>query len=195
MPLISSSVHLPSDTNTGSDEPVPDLESQQTSPSWLNWPQFMNQTDDSDSDNPFNLSYFEKMSLFVITLIGSFACYGICIMFFPFLSLKPKKFALIWTLGSTLFLLAFAFLNGFTTFAKHLVSSDRVWFTASFLGSIVLTLLSSMIFRSTILTMISCAFQIVASIYYTVSYAPFGRQGLNLTTNMARNQVESWISS
>lgn len=150
---------------------------------------------ESEPESAFNLSYFERVSLFAITMIGSFACYALCLALFPVLSLKPKKFALIWTLGSLLFLLAFALLNGFTKFAQHLVSPDRRFFTMGFVLSIVLTLVFSLGWKSNILVIVACVAQFIASIYYTVSYAPFGRQGLNLGTNLARSQVESWISS
>ncbi|GMG56486.1 unnamed protein product [Ambrosiozyma monospora] len=147
------------------------------------------------SDNIFNLSYFERVSLFIVTLLGSGACFIICITLFPFLSLKPKKFAIIWSLGSILFLISFCFLNGFIKFYHHLVSKERLWFSVGFILSIFVTLLFSVVYHSTLLVIPACVVQLICTVWYTVSYFPYGRQGLQMTSNVARSQVENWINS
>lgn len=189
-------VQLPTADNHLDDSAREDLESgiqgSRSRPQWLRVPKFLR---GEDGDEGSGLSYFERLSLFVVALIGAFACYAICIFLFPFLSLRPRKFALIWSLGSVLFLLAFAILNGFPNFVQHLLSKDRIYFTAAFLGSILLTLFFSMVWPINICVAIACIIQVISSLYYTISYAPFGRQGLNMTTNVARSRVESWIQS
>lgn len=147
-----------------------------------------------DTDSILKLSYFERISLFIVCILGCYACYAICFIFFPVLSLKPKKFSLIWTIGSVLFLVAFAILNGPTNFFKHAISVERLPFTLSFVGSIVTTLLFSLVWKNNLLVIISCVIQAICSVYYTVSYFPYGRQGLRLTTGVARSQVENWLS-
>ena len=149
---------------------------------------------DNDSDSILRLSYFERISLFIVCILGCYACYAICFIFFPVLSLKPKKFSLIWTIGSVLFLIAFAILNGPTRFFKHAASVERLPFTLSFVGSIVTTLLFSLVWKNNLLVIIACVVQAICSVYYTVSYFPYGRQGLRLTTGVARSQVENWLS-
>ncbi len=194
----NDSVQLPpTDNNIPESQPVSEdieagVQASETGPQWLRLPKFL-RADGEDGGS--GLSYFERLSLFVVALIGAFACYAICIFLFPFLSLRPRKFALIWSLGSVLFLLAFAMLNGFSQFVQHLLSKDRIYFTAAFLGSILLTLFFSVVWPVTICVAIACIIQIIASLYYTISYAPYGRQGLSMTTNMARGRVESWIES
>ncbi|KAH3664908.1 hypothetical protein OGATHE_003723 [Ogataea polymorpha] len=143
----------------------------------------------------FSLSYFERMALFAVTLCGSFVCYGLCLILLPLLSLKPRKFALLWTLGSILFLTSFAFMNGFKSFAKHLISKERLWFTISFVGSIVATLWFCLVWKYTLVVLICGVVQLLASIAYTVSYFPYGRQGLGLTGSAARAQLDNWINS
>lgn len=146
------------------------------------------------SDSLLRLSYFERISLFVVCILGCYACYAICFIFFPVLSLKPKKFSLIWSIGSVLFLVAFDILNGPTKFFKHAISLERLPFTLSFVGSIMMTLLFSLLWKNNLLVIIACAIQAICSVYYTVSYFPYGRQGLRLTTGVARSQVENWLT-
>lgn len=142
----------------------------------------------------FQLSYFEKISLFIVCILGCYTCYSICFLFFPILSLKPRKFSLIWTLGSILFLLAFIILNGMNKFFSNAITLDRLPFTISFILSIITTLIFSLIYKSNILVIISCIIQFVCSLYYTISYFPYGREGLRMSSGLARSQVESWLS-
>ncbi|GMF54774.1 unnamed protein product [[Candida] boidinii] len=147
------------------------------------------------SESIFHLSTFERMVVFVITLIGSFLCAFICFTLFPILSLKPRKFALIWTLGSILFITSFGILKGFRPYVTHLISVERLAFTISFFTSILLTLLFALVWKNTLVVIVCCVVQMIASLWYTVSYFPYGRQGLSLTTTVARSQVEGWINS
>lgn len=152
-------------------------------------------TNSNTEDSMLNLSYFERISLFVVCILGCYACYSICFIFFPILSLKPKKFSLIWSIGSILFLVAFAILNGPKKFFNHAISADRLPFTISFVGSIIMTLIFSLIWKHALFVIIACIIQAICSVYYTISYFPYGRQGLRMTTGVARNQVENWLSA
>jgi len=114
---------------------------------------------------------------------------------FPVLSLKPRKFALLWSLGLIFFLISFGVLQGAQAYLVHLFSSTRIIFTIVFGASIILTLISSLSLKSTLLSIIFAAIQLVAALWYTVSYFPLGRQTLNLAGGVARGQVENWINS
>lgn len=143
----------------------------------------------------FELSRWDRMLIFALTFAGSVCCYTICIFLFPILSLKPRKFALLWSLGSIFFLVSFGVLQGFQAYMLHLFLSTRIIFTVVFVTSIILTLVSSLSLRSTLLSIIFAAIQLVSALWYTVSYFPMGVQTLNLAGSVARSQVDSWISS
>ncbi|GEQ72448.1 hypothetical protein JCM33374_g6135 [Metschnikowia sp. JCM 33374] len=141
------------------------------------------------------LSRWDRMLIFGLTFAGSVSCYLICIFLFPVLSLKPRKFALLWSLGSIFFLVSFGVLQGFQPYMLHLFSSTRILFTITFATSIIMTLISSLSLRSTLLSIIFAVIQLISAIWYTVSYFPMGQQTLNLASGVARSQVESWINS
>ena len=141
----------------------------------------------------FELSRWDRMLIFALTFGGSACCYLICIFLFPVLSLKPRKFALLWSLGSIFFLVSFGVLQGFVPYLQHLFLSARIIFTVVFVTSIIMTLISSLSLHSTLLSIIFAVIQLISAVWYTVSYFPLGRQTLNLAGSVARSQVDSWI--
>ncbi|CAG8380907.1 unnamed protein product [Penicillium salamii] len=88
----------------------------------------------------FALSRWDRMLIFGACNLGAAVCFMICFFLFPVLSLKPRKFAVLWSVGSVLFLLSWAVLMGPWSYAKHLISGTRLPFTAAYFGSIALTL-------------------------------------------------------
>lgn len=143
----------------------------------------------------FELSRWDRMLVFALCFAGALCCWLICIFLFPVLTLKPRKFALLWSLGLIFFLISFGVLQGAQAYLLHLFSSTRIIFTIVFGASIILTLISSLSLKSTLLSIIFAAIQLVAALWYTVSYFPLGRQTLNLAGGVARGQVENWINS
>ncbi|KAI5964158.1 uncharacterized protein KGF55_002100 [Candida pseudojiufengensis] len=143
----------------------------------------------------FELSRWDRMLIFALCFAGSLCCWLICIFLFPILSLKPRKFALLWSLGSIFFLVSFGVLQGPQAYLIHLFSSTRIIFTIIFGASIILTLISSLSLKSTLLSIVFAAIQLLSAVWYSVSYFPLGKQTLNLAGSVARGQVDNWINS
>lgn len=143
----------------------------------------------------FELLRWDRMLIFALCFAGSVCCYLICIFLFPVLSLKPRKFALLWSIGSILFLVSFGVLQGFQAYMVHLFLGTRIIFTIGFGASIILTIVSSVALKSTLLSILFAAIQLLAAVWYAVSYFPLGRQTLNLAGNVARSQVDTWINN
>ncbi|KAK6461932.1 Got1/Sft2-like family-domain-containing protein [Scheffersomyces coipomensis] len=122
----------------------------------------------------FKLSRVEKIIGFGCCLAASVLCFVICFFMFPVLALRPRKFALIWTLGSVLFVLSFGILQGPNSYLKHLLSRERILFSTIFFSSILITLYCSIILKNTILTIFASIIEFIAILYYSFSYFPFG---------------------
>ncbi len=152
-------------------------------------------TDNYTEPSWFTLSRWDRILVFAICFAGSISCYLITFFLFPVLALKPRKFAILWSLGSILFLVSFAAMQGPVAFAHHLVTGKRIMFTISFLSSIILTLVFALVVKSTILSIFAAIIQLVAAIWYTVSYFPMGTESLRFASSIASNQVNSWIQS
>ncbi|GME72132.1 unnamed protein product [[Candida] boidinii] len=141
----------------------------------------------------FKLSRFERLMGFVILILGSVACFTLGILLFPVLALKPRKFAMLWTLGSLLFVISFSLLQGPMDYIKHLLSKERLPFTLIFFGSVFSTIYCATILKSTILTLITGIIEIFSVLYYTLSYFPYGAQGFQMLTSMGMRQFSSAV--
>lgn len=141
----------------------------------------------------FKLSNFEKIVGFAMCLGGSILCFVISFFMFPVLALKPRKFGVLWSLGSVLFVLSFGILQGPRKYTSHLLSSSRIGFTAVFFGSVLATLYASIILKSTILAIIMAIVELFSILYYTVSYFPFGAQTLTFFTSYIVGWVGGFI--
>ncbi|KAJ5684695.1 uncharacterized protein N7477_001040 [Penicillium maclennaniae] len=99
-----------------------------------------------------------------------------------------------WSVGSVLFLISWAVLMGPWSYAKHLISGSRLPFTAAYFGSIGLTLYFAIGRQNLFLTLISSICQLVALVWYLVSYFPMGSTGLQYVGRFGVNRVSAWVS-
>lgn len=141
----------------------------------------------------FTLSRFERYSGFFILLLGSVACFALGFFLFPVLTLKPRKFVMLWTLGSTLFFLSFGVLQGPVSYLRHLSSKERLPFTVVFVFSQIATIYCAVVLKSTILSLITGIIEIMAILWYTASYFPFGAQTMQYIFGAGARQVTGMV--
>jgi len=132
--------------------------------------------------------------VFAACLVGAAICFLFAFLLLPVLALKPRKFAVLWTVGSCLFLASFAFLQGPSAYVAHLFSGPRVTFTAFYFSSIALTLYFSIGLQSTVLTLLASIAQIVALVVYLVTYFPMGSQGLAFASRIGARRAFGWLN-
>ncbi|CAK3994872.1 transport SFT2 [Lecanosticta acicola] len=141
----------------------------------------------------FALSRWDRLLVFGGLQLAAIALFIVCFTLLPILSLRPRKFAILWSMASALFLGSWAVMMGPLTYVRHLISQERLPFTATYFGSIALTLYFAVGLRSTILTLLSSIVQIVALVWYLVSYFPMGPQGLRFAANFGGNRIAAWM--
>ncbi|SCW00115.1 LAFE_0B09780g1_1 [Lachancea fermentati] len=151
----------------------------------------MTQQDLAQDQEPswFALSRTERLMLFVCFILGSVGCFTLCVFLFPVLAVKPRKFGLLWSMGSLLFVLGFGVLQGPVAYIKHLTSRERLPFSLFFFTTCFLTIYFAAIKKSAILTIPCAVLQLIAVIYYGVSYFPFGGSGLRVISTVGMNQA------
>ncbi|GFZ47116.1 hypothetical protein JCM24511_04858 [Saitozyma sp. JCM 24511] len=132
----------------------------------------------------FALSRWERFIGFLACCAGGMACFGIAFLFLPILALKPRKFALAFTLGSCLFMMGFAILHGPWNHLKHIFSTERLPFSLAYFGSLALTLFFAIGVRSTIGTLVAAIIQVVALLSYLAAYFPGGTTTLRFGGQM-----------
>jgi len=116
-------------------------------------------------------------------------------LFLPIIVLSPSKFALSFTLGCLLIMAGFSQLRGWKQQLAHMFSQERLMFTATYLGSILSTLYAALFMHSYILSLVCSGLQVVALIYYLLSYFPGGEQGVRFVLAMLYNAFWGCLQS
>lgn len=140
------------------------------------------------------LSRWDRMLIFTGCNLAALACFVLCFALWPVLWMKPRKFAILWSFGSVLFLCSFAAMMGPMTYVRHLLSGNRLPFTAGYFGSIFLTLLFALGARSTFLTLVFAIIQLACLVWYLVSYFPMGSSGLRMATTFGARRAAAWMT-
>ncbi|RKP25536.1 vesicle transport protein, partial [Syncephalis pseudoplumigaleata] len=131
-------------------------------------------------------------------MIGFAVCLATGCIFFivsffmlPWLLVVPRKFAVSFTFGSLFVMASFALFKGPQAHLMHLISRDRLPFTLTYITSMVLTLYFSLGLKSYLLTLIGAIVQIIALVWYLVSYLPGGRTTLVYGTRTMSRSVSN----
>ncbi|KAF9477987.1 ER-to-golgi vesicle protein transport Sft2 [Pholiota conissans] len=133
----------------------------------------------------FALSRWERLLGFGGCLIGAAVCFFVSFLTLPVLALRPAKFALSFSLGSLLVMFGFSVLIGPINHFKHLISKERLPFSAVYFGSLGLTLYFALGAQSQLGSLVAGAVQIVALVAYVLAYFPGGTQTLRMGGSLA----------
>ena len=98
----------------------------------------------------------------------------------PAAPLAPSKFAIPFTLGSLFNIGALAALRGVSGQVKHMTASDRLPVSLVYVSSMFATLYATFVLHSYVLCVVLSIVQLIALVYYTVSYFPGGMAGFRL---------------
>ncbi|KII84113.1 hypothetical protein PLICRDRAFT_179792 [Plicaturopsis crispa FD-325 SS-3] len=128
----------------------------------------------NDEEAWFALSRWERLLGFGGCLLGAAVCFFVAFLTLPLLAIRPRKFALAFSLGSLLVMFGFSVLIGPINHLKHLVSTERLPFSIVYIGSLTLTLWFSLGAHSYLGSIISAIVQIVALVSYVLAYFPGG---------------------
>ncbi|EFN56579.1 hypothetical protein CHLNCDRAFT_144275 [Chlorella variabilis] len=111
--------------------------------------------------------------------IGFLTCVGIGLLLSfmaPMFIFRPTKFAMIYSLGNVLSITMF--LMGPATQMARMFDSRRWISTAVYLTSLVLTMVSALVFHSVLLCIVFIVIQFCALVWYALSYIPYGQATL-----------------
>nr|CAD7266912.1 unnamed protein product [Timema shepardi]CAD7577503.1 unnamed protein product [Timema californicum] len=121
-------------------------------------------------------------------------CFTLAALYIPVLLFKARKFALLYTMGSLFTICSFSFLWGPINHLKHLFSRERLPFTAAYFGSLIATLYFALSVQSTPLTVLFAVAQVMALLWFLISYIPGGQTGLAFFTRLCSSAVTSTVS-
>ncbi|KAG9311044.1 ER-to-golgi vesicle protein transport Sft2 [Chiua virens] len=133
----------------------------------------------------FALSRWERLLGFGACLIGACVCFFFAFLGLPWLPLRPAKFALAFSMGSLLVMVGFSVLIGPINHIKHLMSKERLPFSAIYLVSLGLTLYFALGAQSQLGSLLAGVVQVVALVAYILAYFPGGMQTLRFGGQIA----------
>lgn len=131
----------------------------------------------------------QRLMGFMAFLLGGWLCFGLSIIYIPFILIKARKYVLLFSLGSVFTLGSFSMLWGPWNHLTHLLKRNRLPFTVSYFSTLFLTIYTAMVMKSTVLTVLCAAAQFVALMWYVFSYVPGGVTGLKFFTKLFSRAV------
>lgn len=130
------------------------------------------------------MGYQQRFKVFCALLFLSAVFFALA--FFvgvPMLAVKPQKFALSFTCGSVTFMGSFAIMKGPKEHFMSMCTMQRMPFTTIYLGSMMMTLYLTCTkggMKGYAYVLIASGIQLVALLWYLVSFLPGGTMGLQL---------------
>jgi len=169
----------------------PFLENEEENSTTSSW--FGTKTSNGPSWIP-SLSRKQRIFGFMSSLFLGLICFGLAMAYIPFIVIKARKFSLLFSLGSLFTVFSFSFLFGPWNHMRLLTSKERLPFTITYLLTLSGTLYFAMALQSTVLTCIAAAAQVIALVWFIISYVPGGQTGLKFFTKLFSGLFRSGAS-
>ena len=132
------------------------------------------------------MNYQQRFQIFCISLLLSALFFALGFFVgIPLLTVRPQKFALSFTCGSITFMSSFAILKGPQAHLASMMTRERIGFTSMYLGSMLLTLYLTFTAggaKGYVLVLASSALQLLALIWYLITFLPGGAMGMKVLT-------------
>ncbi|KAH9821097.1 Got1/Sft2-like family-domain-containing protein [Melampsora americana] len=141
----------------------------------------------------YALSRWERTIGFLLCIAGASICFFIAFLTLPFLAFKPRKFAVAFSLGSSLFMIGFMILQGPIQHLQHLFSLQRLPFTLSYFISLFATFYFAIGLHSYLGTLIASVIQVIALLSYFLAYFPGGLTTLKFMGSMGLRGATSYL--
>ncbi|XP_065343239.1 uncharacterized protein LOC135941549 [Cloeon dipterum] len=136
-----------------------------------------------------SMSRLQRIIGFACCLGMGMLCFGLSLLYLPVLVLKARKFALLFTMGSLFSMISFSFLWGVTAHWQHMTAKERLPFSACYVASLLATIYFSMVVQSTPITCLCAVLQVVALVWFLLSYVPSGHNGIKFLFQLCTSSI------
>jgi len=130
------------------------------------------------------MNYQQRFKVFCVLLLLSALFFALAFFVgLPMITMRPQKFAISFTFGSLMFMGSFGILKGPMEHLKGMCQPDRMYFTVIYFGSMFATLYLTFNYggvRGYALVMAASGAQLLALLWYLISFIPGGSAGLKL---------------
>lgn len=129
------------------------------------------------------MNYQQRFKAFCALLFLSALFFGLAFTVgLPMIAVRPQKFALSFTFGSLMFMSSFGILKGPMPHLMSMIAVERLPFTTIYVGSMLATLYFTFTHGGAsgyVLVMASSGCQLIALLWYLISFLPGGSAGLS----------------
>ena len=154
------------------------------------------------SNNETCLSKLKKYLISNIQVETSYLKFGIVfftgiviimisLFFLPLILISPKKFALLFALGTFVSLLSFIFYYGTLQFFELLFNKDRVWFTMVYLTGFFGCLFFPTFFgKNYFIILAFSGLEMISTLFFILTFLPGGYSSIKMFTNLFISQFK-----
>ena len=164
----------------------------------------------SNDFSPNNDSCLNKLKNFLVSKIQvetSYLKFGIIFftgiviiiisfLFLPLIIITPKKFTLLFALGTFVTILSFIFYFGTNKFFDVLFNKDRIWFTVIYLTGFFGCLFFPTFFgKNYFLILVFSGLEMVSTLFFILTFIPGGYSSIKMLTNLFCSQFKRLFNS
>ncbi|KAG8339927.1 hypothetical protein TRVL_09246 [Trypanosoma vivax] len=123
-----------------------------------------------------SLTYTQRLCAFGVVFAMGVVFIFFAMLFVPTIAIFPQKFAFFLTVGNVFFLGSTTLLVGVQQQLRSLFDARRLEAGLAFVTSLIMTLVASLHWRSSILAVSFAVMQIFSAMWYALSYVPHSRR-------------------
>eukprot|EP00667_Euglena_gracilis_P026433 EG_transcript_31827 len=142
-----------------------------------------------DIGDSFALSSTQRIIGCILSFLMGAVCLALAVFFVPMIVFTPAKFAFFFTFGNVFLLAGTMFLVGPMRQFRSMFERSRLTATLLYVTSLIMTLVAALQFGSLVLVTLFTCLQVLAFVWYVLSYIPFARTVLKTVYNRGRSML------
>jgi hypothetical protein len=142
-----------------------------------------------------SLTAKQRLGGFFLSLIMGITFIVIALGFVPTIALFGKKFAFFFTCGNFFCVASTAFIVGLAAQIRGMFEAHRSQAALAYVSTFLLTLISALYWRSSVLSIIFSVAQVASVLWYALSYIPFARRVVGYALTYAGYIVKPILSA
>ena len=128
----------------------------------------------------FGIIFFTGIAIIIISFL-----------FLPLIIITPKKFTLLFALGTFVSISSFLFYFGTNKFFDVLFNKDRIWFTIAYLTGFLGCLFFPAFFgKNYILILVFSGLEMISTLFFILTFIPGGYSSIRMFTNIFFSQFK-----
>ena len=128
----------------------------------------------------FGIIFFTGIAIIILSFL-----------FLPLIIITPKKFTLLFALGTFVSISSFLFYFGTNKFFDVLFNKDRIWFTVAYLTGFFGCLFFPAFFgKNYILILVFSGLEMISTLFFILTFIPGGYSSIRMFTNIFFSQFK-----